>query len=370
MADVNITEFEAYQFQLLLREPLVIGKHRLTDRMGFIVGLRDENNHVAIGEVSPLPGLSPEDTNEVKTQLAKLRSLVKGRRVPNDLARLSGGFDGWLGDSNLAPSVRFGFEAAVLGLLARAKGIHLSKLLCDEPSDIVRVNALLSGSRETIMEKTDTLLNKGYRAFKLKVGRQPLQEDIELVREVKVLIGDECILRIDANRAWEIEQALVFAEGLAGVKIDYVEEPVKTLTLFRQLTSEPGMSLPLAIDESLMQLTPRDLSSLASIKAVVLKPTLFGIEKTMQFARSASNMGAIPVISSAFESGVGLGILAQIASSLSRGDVPAGLDTLDWFVEDLLVHPLAVEKGALEVSALPDSVKKIKQHFLQNVRHG
>ena len=72
-----------------------------------------------------------------------------------------------------------------------------------------------------------------------------------------------------------------------------------------------------------------------------------------------------PVISSAFESGVGLEALAQIAACVNTNDVPAGLDTLDMFEEDLRVDPLSIEGGKLSLRALPYVHQGVKQHMLK-----
>ena len=124
------------------------------------------------------------------------------------------------------------------------------------------------------------------------------------------------------------------------------------LPLLKQLIDEIGMVLPCALDESLLELTPDTLPSVSEIKAIVLKPTLLGFEKAMQFARSATGLGMIPVVSSTFESGVGLDALVHMAACVNATDVPVGLDTLDWFEEDLLVEPLRIETGALHVAEL------------------
>jgi O-succinylbenzoate synthase len=135
------------------------------------------------------------------------------------------------------------------------------------------------------------------------------------------------------------------------------------------LLKEPALSIPVALDESLLEMGPGDLSSWPTIKAVVLKPTLLGFEKTIQFSRSALHVGMTPVISSAFESGVGLKVLSQIASSLHGDHVPAGLDTLDWFAEDLLPTPLTIKDGKMVVSNLPASAEALKGHFLKVLHH-
>jgi O-succinylbenzoate synthase len=249
--------------------------------------------------------------------------------------------------------------------MAAAKGVAFPTLLSGEPSRIVPVNGLLSGTKSTIMERAKTLLTRGYKAFKLKVGRLSLDDDLAMVRELKSYLGDNVLLRLDANRAWDVDQAVAFAQGLSDTEIDYIEEPVNSFDLLKQLAQEPHLALPLAIDESLLEMEPEDLSGLPKMKAVVLKPTLLGFEKTMRFARKALEVGMTPVISSSFESGVGITVLAQIATSLNLDNVPAGLDTLDWFGEDLLVNAIQIENGILAVPTLPNVVETLKGHLLQ-----
>ena len=55
------------------------------------------------------------------------------------------------------------------------------------------------------------------------------------------------------------------------------------------------------------------------------------------------------IISSLFETGVGLLTLANLAGLTSHNNY-AGIDTLKWFKEDLLKEPLKFEKGRLDIS--------------------
>ena len=364
---MKISRFRICRFRLPLKEPLTINKKSLKERAGLLVELTNEQGCVAIGETSPLIGFSPENEQLAQRQLRRLRAEVDGSRIPEDLEVLCGGFDGWLGGFGLAPSVRFGFETAVLGLSAATKGLALPTLLCNKPSAVVCVNGLLAGTRQAVIAKAERLLAAGFRAFKLKVGRYALDKDVDLVRQLRDLIGHDAVLRLDANRAWNVEQTLAFARRLEGTPVDYLEEPVGSVEMLVSLLQEPAMSLPVALDESLVNMAPEDLASWSKIKAVVLKPTLLGFEKTIRFARTAMHLGMTPVVSSAFESGVGVTILAQIASSINQGKVPAGLDTLDRFAEDLLQTPLTIEHGELTVPALPNTVEGLKGKLVQIV---
>jgi O-succinylbenzoate synthase len=76
-----------------------------------------------------------------------------------------------------------------------------------------------------------------------------------------------------------------------------------------------------------------------------------------------------PVISSAFESGIGLAVLAQLAASVSRDDIPAGLDTLDWFEHDTLTKPLKIENGAIVMANIGNIEKNVNRTLLSPVSY-
>ena len=367
MVGLKISRFQVFRFALPLSRPLTIGKDRLETRHGLILELGDSGGNLSLGEVSPLPGYSPETLEQAEQQLEGLGASIIGQELPENLAAQGGGSDGWLTDHKLAPSVRFGFETAVLGLIASAKGVNIPAILSKKPSPIIPVNGLLFGSKSAVMEKAKNHLASGYKAFKLKVGRLSLDDDLAMVQKLKDFLGNDVLLRLDANRAWDLDQAAAFAHGLSDTAIDYIEEPVKSFDLLMQLVQQPHVTLPLAVDESLLEMEPENLFGLSKIKAVVLKPTLLGFEKTIRFAKAALEVGMRPVISSAFESGVGITVLAQMASSLNLDQVPAGLDTLDWFGDDLHVNAVQIEKGSLAVPGLPSAVENLKGHLLQVV---
>lgn len=344
-----------------------MGGKALDRRTGLVAIVWDEDGRAAAAEVSPLPGFSRETVDEAEQQLARLKEFAIGSEIPKDLAALSGGFEAWLADLGLAPSVRFGFEAAVLQLLAGETRVRLPELLSKRPLQRIPVNALLSGPQQSVLAQAERLLNRGYTAFKLKVGRGAVAQDIATVQRLGALVAGRALLRLDANRAWRTDQALAFFAGVAQVAIDYIEEPVRTLAAVQKISEKSGPTPALALDESLQSLAPADLLTLSGIKAVVLKPTLLGFEKAVRFARTARKAGMIPVISSSFETGVGLRILAQMAAGLGGRDVPMGLDTRRWFAQDLLNTSLAVVQGRLDVAGLGAGLDDVNQELLEAV---
>ncbi|MEW5995921.1 MAG: hypothetical protein AB1744_16215, partial [Candidatus Zixiibacteriota bacterium] len=83
---------------------------------------------------------------------------------------------------------------------------------------------------------------------------------------------------------------------------------------------------------------------------IVLKPTLLGLEGAAQFARQGLHLGLTPVISAAFESGLGIALLAELAASVLPTDTPAGLDTLSFFMKDLMVTQTPIRNGRITLA--------------------
>ena len=175
---MKIADIGIYRFRLGLNRPLALKNDILKLREGFVVRLSDESGNCGWGETSPLSGFSRETIEQAGRELALLPSAITKGAIPPNLELLSGGFEDWLGGFNLSASVRFGLESAVLNMQAMSKQLGLHRLLDAKAAAKVAVNALLSGPREQIEAKARALLGKGYRAFKLKVGRLSLDEDI------------------------------------------------------------------------------------------------------------------------------------------------------------------------------------------------
>ena len=84
--------------------------------------------------------------------------------------------------------------------------------------------------------------------------------------------------------------------------------------------------------------------------AAVLKPTLLGgVGATIRRAAEARSVGVRPVLSAAFESGVGLRGVAALAAA--TGAEPAGLDTYRWLAADVL-GPLPFDRPRVDVVGL------------------
>lgn len=363
---MKITACQLYEYRLKLRQPLVTAGGEETHRHGLLIRTAGDTGSAGWGEATPLPGFSKESPAEAQSQLKGLLSQLPKATIPPEVETLNGGFENWLGRFKLCSSARCAVETAVLNLQAAEKDMILARMLSKSSKETVPVNGLITGSLAEATAKAGELLDKGYRTVKMKVGRLDPEADAMRVVEVSAVLGGRAALRLDTNRAWGWEDALRFARGIDGCEVEYIEEPLNDPARLRDFTKETG--LPVAIDETTREIEPDNLPAYAFVAAVVLKPTLLGgFEKAAAFARAASNLGAKVVFTSTFESPVGIAALAHLAAAYGSENTAAGLETVNWFEQQLLTEPVSLTNGRINLSQTVDAVRTIDLSQIEEV---
>ena len=349
-----LSGIEIYRYALRFREPVSLKDATLSRREGALIRLTAEDGHAGWGEAAPLPGFSPESLQDTIEQVRAAAPELPGLELPAYLLKTD--TFPLLMNARLSPSARFGLEVAILNLQAASRQETLPDLLAEHPLPTVRTNGLLSVSEEKVLTEASSMREDGYRAVKLKVGRRKVRDDVEVVRRVGAVLGEDVSLRLDANRAWGFDEAIEFARGISGTRIEYVEEPLAGAARLGELARDWG--LPVALDESLVGMEPGDLERHAYAGAAVLKPTLLGgVSRVMRLAGAAKALGIAPVVSSSYEAGVGTGALVALAAAL--GGEPAGLDTYRALAEDVTEAPLPLPAPTVDVRGAIEAARKV-----------
>ena len=362
---MNIERTDIFEFSLPLVRPLNMSGQELPHRNGLLLRLTSDDGHIGWGETSPLPGFSPESFEEARSALVSLRNWLTGREVLPSLLKLDGSLAVWLGSHRVPGTVRFGVETAVLSLLSDAAGKPPARLMTERYLETVLVNGLVIGGSD-VTAAVRQLQREGYRAVKMKVARSEVRTDIERTQDAYHELGDGVPLRLDANRGWEFDQAVAFARGIDDCRIAYIEEPLRDPTRLHEFVETTG--LPIALDESMVDMTPEKLAEIPVPTAIVLKPSRLGsLEQTVNLARTAHRRRIQVVFSSCFESSVGIGSLVQLASAFGSLGIPCGLDTNSWFETDLLAEPVRPLNGRVGMGRAWQALKTLRIELLTEV---
>jgi L-fuconate dehydratase len=82
----------------------------------------------------------------------------------------------------------------------------------------------LSSTDEQLTRAAHFAVHSGFNHIKMKVGRR-LEDDIRRLAIVREVIGPHRRLMIDANQAWEVEQAVAWLKELQFARPWFIEEP-------------------------------------------------------------------------------------------------------------------------------------------------
>src|SRR5581483_6538016 len=96
-----------------------------------------------------------------------------------------------------------GFDIACWDAVAVAAGMPLVRLLGGEPRPILAYNSCGLGlmERDALADEAEKLLQRGFRAIKLRLGYPTLEEDIAALHAVKKRIPENVALMVDYNQA-------------------------------------------------------------------------------------------------------------------------------------------------------------------------
>jgi len=181
---------------------------------------------------------------------------------------------------------------------------------------------------------------------KVKVGAHSLAEDADRVAAVRAALGAGGRIRLDANGAWDVDTAVSALGLLAAFDLELVEQPVADLADLAQVRKR--VTVPVAADESLRSLgDARRLAALDAADAVVVKvQPLGGVRAALRVIEAA---GVPAVVSSLYETSVGLAAGVALAAALPELPFACGLGTGVLLAGDVVADPLIPEGGMLQV---------------------
>jgi O-succinylbenzoate synthase len=204
----------------------------------------------------------------------------------------------------------------------------------------------------------------GCRTAKVKVGEpgQQLSDDIARVREVRRILGPEGRIRVDANAAWNVDEAEHAFHALAEFDLEYVEQPCSTLEELAELRERTHyMDILIAADESIRKAEdPLAVAQAVAADVLVLKAQPLGGISTIVELSEAVNLPI--VLSSALESSVGIAMGLYAAAAVKELNFDCGLGTASLLAADVTDSPLVPVRGAIAVQR-PVVSEKLLERF-------
>jgi L-alanine-DL-glutamate epimerase-like enolase superfamily enzyme len=190
----------------------------------------------------------------------------------------------------------------------------------------------------------------------MKVGSHNFEKECDILQYIRrKYYKQNIVIRLDANGAFKVDDALDKLRALARFDVHSIEQPIKSgLPEMEMICRESPV--PIALDEELIGVSSAARLSLLTRlkpKSIILKPSLMGgLQSTADWIQLANQLGISWWITSALESNIGLNAIAQFTAQYPVS-IPQGLGTGSLYTNNI-ISPLQVAAGNLNYNLLTD----------------
>ena len=326
------------KYILNFKRPSGTSRGILTEKETWFLIL-EENGKTGIGECGILRTLSIDDRPDYEE---KLKWVCENIHLGKDK----------LWDELIEfPSIQFGVEMAFLSLASKTP-FELFPSAFTQGKESMEINGLVwMGEQAYMKQQIEEKLTQGFRCIKLKIGAIDFQKELELLRFIRQNFDEKTIeIRVDANGAFGLNEALSKLIQLSDYKLHSIEQPIQKNNTDNMSELCKRTPFPIALDEELIGVFGMENKEqlLAKIQPqfIILKPSLVGgFKGTLEWISIAEKLNIGWWITSALESNVGLNAITQFTFTLNS-PMPQGLGTGGLYTNNFDC-PLYIENGRI-----------------------
>lgn len=280
---MKIHAINLYHVNLPLITPYALSYRTFESFEPFMLELQTDNGRTVWGEQHISPGSSKE-TREFGWEFLRMQAASSiGLEVEDvyeklNQARLS------------SPVAATAFLNALDQILTPERCSH-SKAL-----QIPVLSAFSAQSDADIEEELDRKLSAGFKTFKIKVGRD-VQADRKRVSVIQRILGSRGHIRVDANRAYAVEDAIAFCNILDPAICELFEQPCDSDDWDGNGQVAACSPVPLMLDEPICHIHDIErAASMAGIGFCKVKLKRFGSIVALEEAIEAAHQLGLGVI--------------------------------------------------------------------------
>jgi muconate cycloisomerase len=309
------------------------------------------------GEATPIPSWTYETLESIATTIDRyLAPAARGIAVW-DLDALTRAFDRAInrGFSIGAPLAKAAVDVAVHDLLGKALGLPVYALLGGRRATRIALGWIVStegagGAEASVREGRE----RGYGAFKVKVGLHGERDDVRTVERVRAAAGDDAFLWVDANQGYTVDVALRVARALEPLGVAAFEQPLPANDVEGLRRLRDRSAIPVALDESLRH--PSDLATFVKLGAVDVAIAKVqrtgGLTLSRRLCQYALDSGVRLMGSGLTESDVGLAASLHLFAAFGI-DTPVDLNGRQFIESPYASRTIRIENGEAQIPGDP-----------------
>lgn len=331
----EIAEIRLHRLEVPLRTPykLAFGVVRHFDTL--IAEVLDSRGRVGLGEATVLTGYSDETVEGSWALMRRLARDSVGAELGRARARL-------LADVARAPFTVTALVTA-LEMLEGARALGVSA-----PAQVPLLGLVNAETPDELEAEIDSLLARGFRTLKVKVGFDA-EADAQRLRRIQRTVRGRAAIRVDANQGYGVEDARRFASGMDPEGIELFEQPCRAGDWQAAVAVAEVSTVPMMLDESIYGL--EDIERAAELRAArFIKLKLMKLGSLARLAAAIERIRALgmePVLGNGVACEIGCWMEASVARTHIRnaGEMNGYLKQ----AVPLLANPPRFEAGAIRL---------------------
>ena len=321
-----------------------------TNRLTTLILVHTDTNYVGIGSVYSHPALIYLIVRD------QLNPLLIGEDPCNveELWKKMYGLTLWYGRKGVAMSTLGGVDTALWDLRGKSAGKPIWELLGGGRKTCpAYASGLLWNDVDKLAEEAGQYIERGFRRVKMRLARSE-EYDTSAVLAVRKAIGMDHDVIVDASMRYHFELACRMGNFLKEQKVFWYEEPFAPEDIDSYVALRQVVDVPIAGGENEFGL--QGFREVIRAKALdIVQPDASrcgGISEVWKIAEMAEESG-LGVATHSWNDAVAIMANAHVVAAMSNG-VTVEVDQMNNpFVNDLLVKPLQIENGELQLSHAP-----------------
>lgn len=213
-------------------------------------------------------------------------------------------------------TIKSAFDMSLYDIASKAAGLPLYRFLGGEKKTM-ETDLTIGIDEPAAMARTAIdYKSKGVTIIKIKLGKDK-EVDVERIRSIREAVGEEMILRIDANQGWDYESAAYALTAMTPFNIQFCEQPMRHWNDYKLPALKKISPIPIMADESVfnhhdaMRMIATDSCSYINIKF----SKSGGILEALKINEAAEQHGMQCMMGGMLESRVALSAFAHFASA-------------------------------------------------------
>jgi L-alanine-DL-glutamate epimerase-like enolase superfamily enzyme len=363
MQNPRITKVEIYKLDIDRKQPFKFSLGVLEKTENILARVHSSDGLYGTGEGAPLWQITGE-TQSIAYEAAKVLARLLVGKNPYAIEERVNDLEGFMTHNATAKST---LDMALYDLLAKRAGLPLYALLGGGKRSFFTDETISIDTPQAMAQEAVGMAARGFPAIKVKLGTNRA-DDVARICAIREAIGDDVLLRIDANQGWDPVSASQILEELAQYDIQYCEEPVAHWNNAAMQRVRDKSPIPIMADESVFD--HHDAFRLASMGACdyfnIKLAKSGGIHNALRIDAVAQAAGIQCMVGCMAETRLGLSAAAHLVSARPN-IVFADLDSAFSQKVDVVAGGITYDGGQVLLPDAPGHGADIKPEVLSSL---